>query len=206
MHVADTATVQHISAVILAGGEGHRMGGRDKGLLPLAGKPLIQWVMERIAPQADEILISANRHLDEYGGFGHRVLKDPGTELAGPLAGLLEGMRHARHPLVLCVPCDAPLLPLDLVQRLRQALVESGARLAVARAAGRTHYTTLLAYRELAPGLTAFLAHGGRRVAEWQAGVSRTEVDFPDAPAFSNLNSPDLLQKLESRLRSRSEP
>lgn len=97
-----------ISGVILAGGQSRRMGGVDKGLLDFLGKPMISHVIQRLGPQVDEILINANREIERYQAFGHPVIADDIMGYAGPLAGLHKGMRMAKHPYVLMVPCDSP--------------------------------------------------------------------------------------------------
>lgn len=183
-----------MTGLVLAGGAGRRMGGQDKGLIPLRGRPLVAWVLDRLAPQVDEILISANRSLDRYRAFGHRVVKDSVFEgdgaYAGPLAGLHAGLKSARHPLVLTVPCDSPFLPADLARRLLEARQRTQADLAVARAGGRNHPVFALCKRSLLPELAAFLEGGGRKLGAWHATLDVTEVNFDDeAEAFSNINT-----------------
>lgn len=177
-----------ISAIVLAGGQAKRMNGADKGLQPLHGKPLISWVLARIEPQADEILISANRNQDAYATFGHPVLPDASPDFNGPLAGLLRGLETARHPLVLCVPCDTPFLPVNLVEQLLAALEENRAQVAIAATAEHSHRTTCLCRRDLAGHLAAFLAQGGRKVGDWQASLKSVEVVFQNAENFRNFN------------------
>src|SRR6476620_364873 len=104
-----------ITGVVLAGGLGRRMGGVDKGLQVLRGKPMVQWVIERFAPQVDELLVNANQNLDSYAAFGFRVIPDEIGDFAGPLAGLHRGLTEARHSLIATAPCDSPFLPADLV-------------------------------------------------------------------------------------------
>ena len=111
-----------VTAVILAGGRGQRMGEADKGLQPLRGRSLVRWVLECIDPQVDELLIIANRNLDRYLELGYPVLRDRIPDFAGPLAGLHAGLAAARTDLVIAVPCDTPLLPGELVSRLVTAL------------------------------------------------------------------------------------
>jgi len=183
-----------ITGVILAGGRGTRMGGVDKGLQDLQSRPLVQWVLERLAPQVDSVLISANQNLPRYAGFGCPVLPDRIPDFAGPLAGLHAALAQAATPLIATVPCDSPFLPLDLVPRLHAALVADNAELAVARAGGRAHRAFCLARRELLPKLEAFLAAGDRKVGLWYASLKLVEVDFDDeAAAFDNINTPDEL-------------
>lgn len=185
-----------ITGVILAGGEGRRLGGVDKGLQELRARPMVQWVLERLAPQVGSVLISANRNLPRYAAFGCPVLPDRIPGFAGPLAGLHAALAQATTPLVATVPCDSPFLPADLVQRLHAALVADEAELAVARAAGRTHRAFCLARRELLPKLDAFLAAGERKVGLWHATLNLVEVDFDDeAAAFDNINTPQDLAR-----------
>lgn len=182
-----------ISAIILAGGRAKRMGGADKGLALLDDRPLAAWVLECIAPQVDELFISANRNLDQYRLFGHPVLPDTSPDFQGPLAGLLRAMTEATHPLILSVPCDTPFLPGDLVGRLADALDESGADIAIPVCGGQAHRAVCLCRRSLLPGLENFLLQGGRRVGEWQSMLSRIEVPFDDERRFLNLNTADEL-------------
>src|SRR2546430_5160726 len=114
--------MSQVSGIVLAGGQGRRMGSVDKGLQLLHGKPMVQWVLERFAPQVDEIIVNANQNVQRYAAFGHRVVSDEVSGFAGPLAGLHAGLKAAMHPLVATVPCDSPFLPDDLVKRLKAAL------------------------------------------------------------------------------------
>lgn len=193
---------QKISAVILAGGRGQRMGGEDKGLVQLDGRPLVAWMIDRIGPQVDELLISANRHLDQYGRFGYPVLADTADDFRGPLAGLSRGMATAAHSLVLSAPCDTPFLPPSLVKRLVSALISSNSDLALPVTGGQTHRAVCLYRKKLLPSLDDFLAKGGRRVGEWQSLQQGIEVPFEDADEFVNLNTAGELELAQHRLRS----
>ncbi|HUP94693.1 MAG TPA: molybdenum cofactor guanylyltransferase MobA [Burkholderiales bacterium] len=179
-----------VTGIVLAGGQGRRMGGVDKGLKLLGGKPMAQWAIERLAPQVDEILINANQNLDEYRAFGHAVIPDAIGGFAGPLAGLHRGLTEARHDLVATVPCDSPFLPPDLVARLLGALEAHNAELAVARTGDQPHPVFCLCRRSVLPGLNAFLEQGGRKIDAWYAALKVVEVAFDDEPdAFSNINT-----------------
>jgi molybdopterin-guanine dinucleotide biosynthesis protein A len=189
-------TGDSITGVVLAGGLGRRMGGVDKGLRALRGKPMVAWVVERFAPQVGELLINANQNVDAYGQFGHRVIPDVIGGFAGPLAGLHAGLTAAAHPLVATVPCDSPFLPPDLVARLRAALEINQAQLAVAITGTQPHPVFCLCRRDVLPHLEQFLAAGGRKIDAWYATLQVVEVAFNDnAAAFSNINS---LQELAS--------
>lgn len=186
-----------VTGVILAGGQGRRMGGADKGLQLLDGRPLAQWVLERLTPQVASVLISANRNLARYAEFGCAVLPDLIPDSAGPLAGLHAALARATAPLLQTVPCDSPFLPEDLVARLHAELAGRGAELAVVRCGGRVHRAFSLLRCDLAPRLDAFLAAGERKVGLWHASLDTVEVDFDDvAEAFANLNTPDDLAAL----------
>ncbi|HVC10034.1 MAG TPA: molybdenum cofactor guanylyltransferase MobA [Burkholderiales bacterium] len=189
-----------VTGIVLAGGQGRRMGGVDKGLQPLRGRPMIEWVLERLAPQVDEIVINANQNLEAYARFGHRVIADEVVGFAGPLAGLHAGMKLATQPLVATVPCDSPFLPLDLVARLREGLQASDAELAVAKTGAQPHPVFALVRTSLRANLEAFLAAGGRKIDAWYAPLKIAEVPFDDeAEAFSNINTRNELASFESR-------
>jgi molybdopterin-guanine dinucleotide biosynthesis protein A len=177
-----------VSGIVLAGGQGRRMGGVDKGLVLLRGKPMVAWVLGRLAPQVSEIIVNANQNLDSYAAFGHRVVSDAIGGFAGQLAGLHAGLSQANHPLVVTVPCDSPFLPLDLVARLSQALGAND--LAVAKTGDQPHPVFSLVRRSVLDHLAAFLRSGGRKIDAWYATLEVIEVPFDDQPlAFRNINT-----------------
>lgn len=189
-----TSTQSEITGVILAGGQGRRMGGVDKGLALLNGRPMVSWVLQRIAPQVSEVLINANRNLERYALLGYRVVADEVGGFAGPLAGLQRGLSEARHELVATVPCDSPFLPEDLVTRLAAALGDESVDLAVAKTGNQPHPVFCLCRRRLLPHLNAFLDAGGRKIDAWYSTLNVVEVAFDDeASAFGNINTPDEL-------------
>lgn len=176
------------------------MGGVDKGLQRLRGRPMVQWVLERLAPQVDEVIINANANLDRYRDFGHRVVTDAIGGFAGPLAGLHAGLAATGEPLLVTVPCDSPFLPRDLVARLHEALERDRCELAVAKTGDQPHPVFSLVRTALAPHLAAFLAGGGRKIDLWYASLRVAEVPFDDEPeAFSNINTQAELAEHESR-------
>jgi len=182
-----------ITGVVLAGGQGRRMGGVDKGLQLLRGKPMAQWAIERLAPQVDEIIINANQNLEKYRGFG-TVITDEISGFAGPLAGLHAGMKAARHPLVVTVPCDSPFLPFDLVFRLNNDLKEND--VAVAKTGDPAHPVFALVRKDCLANLERFLAGGGRKIDAWYGALKFVEVPFDDeADAFRNINTREELAK-----------
>lgn len=183
-----------ITAVILAGGRGMRMGGMDKGLADYQDQPMIEHILSRITPQVDQVMINANRNLDRYEQYGVPVITDKTDQFDGPLAGMQAGMRHAKHDWILSVPCDSPLLPLDLANRLSQAiqtmqtLIHSPSMLAIARSVSGTHPVFCLMPRQLGNDLDVFLQSGQRRVSAWQDRHPHVFVDFKDEQAFTNIN------------------
>ena len=187
-----------VTGLVLAGGQGSRMGGVDKGLAPFRGRPLVAHVIERLAPQVDEILVNANRNPEAYSVFGHRVVADEIPGFAGPLAGFERGLAHARGRLVATVPCDSPFLPADLVPRLRAALEAEGADIAVAKTGDQPHPVFCLMRRSVHASLAEFLASGQRKIDKWYAALAVVEVAFDDeADAFANINTRDELAGLE---------
>ena len=185
-----------ITGIVLAGGQGRRMGGTDKGLIDVGGSPLVLRVLARLEPQVARVMINANQNVARYEAFGHPVASDLLPEFAGPLAGLQAGMTMATTRYVVTVPCDSPALPLDLVARLATALALSNASVCVARTGDRAQPVFALVARAMLPQLTAFLADSGRKIDAWHATVGAIHVDFADeAGAFRNINTPaDLAQ------------
>ncbi|HUQ76268.1 MAG TPA: molybdenum cofactor guanylyltransferase MobA [Burkholderiales bacterium] len=180
--------MEGVSGIILAGGLGRRMGGVDKGLQPLHGKPMIEHVLARLAPQVQEIVINANQNAQRYGAFGHRVVADVIGGFSGPLAGLHAGLQAIAQPLAVTVPCDSPFLPHDLVARLRKHLGAND--LAVAKTGDQPHPVFALVRRSVSGNLETFLASGGRKIDAWYAALKVVEVAFDDeADAFRNINT-----------------
>ncbi|WP_225783507.1 molybdenum cofactor guanylyltransferase MobA [Xenophilus sp. Marseille-Q4582] len=200
-----------ITGLVLAGGQGRRMGGIDKGLALLQGRPLAGHVLQRLKPQVGPLLISANRHLDRYAAWGVPVCPDAQTGHPGPLAGFLAGLAHCQTPWLLTVPCDTPCFPHDLAQRLAAAALDRGAAIAVACApegpgapgeapALRLQPAFCLLRRELKDSLAQALARGERKIQAWlgQHTAVRVPFDRPadDPLAFFNANTPQDLQVL----------
>jgi molybdopterin-guanine dinucleotide biosynthesis protein A len=183
-----------VTGIVLAGGRGSRMGGVDKGLQPLRGKPMIEWVLTRLAPQVSEIVINANQNIERYETYGYRVVRDEIAGFAGPLAGLHAGLKFAAHPFVVTVPCDSPFLPDDLVKRLTAEMTLHD--LAVAKTGNQAHPVFALMKRQVRESLEAFLAAGGRKIDAWYAALKVVEVRFDDeADAFRNINTLEELRR-----------
>jgi molybdenum cofactor guanylyltransferase len=183
-----------VTGIVLAGGQGRRMGGVDKGLQLLHGQPMVAHVLSRLVPQVAELVINANQNLATYAQFGHRVIGDELSGFAGPLAGLHAGMKAASHPVVVTVPCDSPFLPPDLVARLHASLADND--LAVARTGDQAHPVFAMVRTRVRENLEAFLAAGGRKIDAWYGALKFVEVRFDDeADAFRNINTIEELKR-----------
>ena len=190
-----------ISAVILAGGRAKRMQNRDKGLLPLAGRPLIEYVIDALQPQVDRILINANRNLERYQAYGYPLLEDSLPDYPGPLAGMLSALQQTAARYLLCVPCDSPRLPADLLQRLHAALHEHGAEISCVHDGERLHPVFALLDSSLREPLSDYLANGDRGVQQWFHSRRLAQADFSDCPErFVNVNTAEDLQRLEAEM------
>jgi molybdopterin-guanine dinucleotide biosynthesis protein A len=194
-----------IAGLILAGGRARRMGGEDKGLIRLAGRPMVEHVLERIGPQVDEVLINANRNAEQYSRYGHRVIPDVMDDFPGPLAGMLSAMEAVHQPWLAVVPCDSPLLPRDLVQRLFESALAESADIAVAHDGERLQPVVALLRCSLLPQLRAFVEQGGRKIDTWYAQHRMVTTDLSDHPeAFVNINTPEERAALERRVMADS--
>jgi molybdenum cofactor guanylyltransferase len=191
-------SARSITGLVLAGGRGLRMGGVDKGLVVLRGYPMAMHVIMRLAPQVGCIIINANQNADVYQDMGYPVVADTFDGFAGPLAGLHAGMCAASTEWLASVPCDAPLLPSDLVARLAAGVVRDQAELAVACTQGRPQPVFCLVRASLAPRLEQFLKDGGRKVEAWLTTLRVAAVAFDDATdAFANVNTEQELARLQ---------
>jgi len=195
----------NVTAIVLAGGRGSRMGGRDKGLVELCGKPLVQWVTESIAAQlnggAESIIVSANRNLPDYAKFGWWVVSDSMSDFQGPLAGILACAKQVTTEFVLIVAADAPVLPTDYVARLYQGLTGASVDLAVASVAGDIQPTHMLFRHALLADLEEWLRQGNRKVRDWISRQNHTVVEFDaDNLTFRNINDQLTLDELTEYL------
>lgn len=177
------------------------MGGTDKGLIEIAGRPMVEWILDRLRPQTDEIIINANRNRERYAASGCPVVGDELEGFAGPLAGMAAGLAASGHAWVTTVPCDSPFVPENLIVRLWQALEAESADLSVAQAEGRMQPVFALLPVSLLADLREFLGAGGRKIDTWFARHRVALADFSDAPrAFVNVNTPDEAEEVEQWL------
>lgn len=192
-----------ITGLILAGGRASRMGGVDKGLQSHRGVPLALHALMRLAPQVGHAMINANRNLGAYESFGVPVWPDALPDYPGPLAGFLAGLEHCETPYLVTVPCDTPDFPLDLVERLAQALKREGAEVAMAASSGaggvQVQPVFCLMKTTLMESLVAFTQSGQRKIDKWTAQHRCVEVLFDDEDAFFNANTADELRQLQTR-------
>ena len=181
-----------ITGLILAGGRGSRLGGIDKGLLELRGQPLVQLLGRRLAGQVDELLLSANRHLDRYRALGFEPIPDGAFAGAGPLAGLRAGLVACPTPWLLAVPCDMPFVPTDLAARLCEAAPPDDERARVPFDGQRHHYACVLLPQGALGAITAALDAGRHSLRDLLGEIGWLGVNFAasDAHAFSNINTP----------------
>jgi molybdopterin-guanine dinucleotide biosynthesis protein A len=198
------SVVDGITGVVLAGGRARRMGGADKGLITLNDKPMVEYVLEGLAPQVDALVINANRNLDLYAQYGVPVQPDLREGYLGPLAGIASAMEIADKAYLLTTPCDSPFVPDDLAQRLLNALRPRAAEIAVAQDGERMQPVFALLRTDLLESLRSYLDSGQRKIDHWFERHRCITVDFSDWPdAFINVNTPEDRTAVELRLKSR---
>lgn len=195
-------TTLDITGIVLAGGRGSRMGGADKGLQNFNGIPLALHTLMRLQLQVAQALVNANRNLAAYESFGVPVWHDSLADYAGPLAGFMTGLEHCETPYLVTVPCDTPLFPLDLVERLAQAMEAQDAEIAMAAAPEadgqmRPQPVFCLMRSDLIDSLTRFTQGGGRKIDAWTAQHRQVIVPFDEPNAFFNANTLAELRGLE---------
>ena len=194
-----------VVGVVLAGGLARRMGGGDKGLISLRGRPILDHVIERLAPQVDRIVINANGDPGRLASYGFPIVADPIEGFAGPLAGVLAGMEWAARECpgadwIVTAATDTPFFPRDLVRRFREAIAEQGADLACAASGGRRHPVFGLWPVALSGDLSrAMEADGVRKVDLWTARHRLAVAEFADQPydPFFNVNRPEDVAEAE---------
>ena len=190
---------QNITAVILAGGQGSRLGGVDKGLIPLQQIPLVQHVINRVQPQVAEIVISANRNIKDYADLGFSVYEDDISDFAGPLAGILKALQQCQSEWLLTVPADSPFIAGDLAQRLSQDINDN--KIVIAHDGERLQPTFALIHKSMENSLNDFLVKGERKTRVWMQQQPYAIVDFSDqADAFININTEEELKNADKYL------
>ena len=192
-------TPKDITAVILAGGQGRRMGGQDKGLIEFNGKTLVSILIDRLASQSIDIVINANRNQERYLSLGYPVIKDQLEDYQGPLAGFASAMSVVTTDYIVTLPCDSPLLVDDYIDRFIASHEETGASIVVAHDGDRLQPVHALIKVDLLPSLQQFLESGDRKIDRWYAQHDFRRADFSDcADMFRNINTPDDQQSLQA--------
>lgn len=195
----ETALRATITGIVLAGGEGSRLGYRDKALLLWRQRPFIAHILEGLSPQVAEVIV--NSHSSAVADIVKTpMLADPFPERRGPLAGLLAGLNYSSTPFTLFVPCDNPHIKCDLAVRLHAALSDQGADIAYAATSAGDHYLHVLIRTTLRERLRLFLESGQQAVRHWYAQENSCRVEFADDPAFANINTPEALRQLSQSI------
>ena len=176
-----------VSCIILAGGQGKRVGGADKGLVLYNNKPLIEYVFNAVKPQVDDVVISANRNIEFYKSYSTRVIGDSAKDYQGPLAGIAACLKHCKHELVLVVACDMPNLPVKLVEQLTDKLQNNSICIATVK---NYHQLAMIIKKDLLYSIQQHLDKNQLKLIQWVESVAYNTVSFDGEPdAFINLNS-----------------
>jgi len=202
---ADPSPSADTTGLVLAGGQARRMGGVDKGLVEIAGRPMIEHVLDALRPQVGSLLINANRNADRYSAYGFGVVPDSLEGFLGPLAGVLSALEAIDTAFLLTAPCDSPLLAPDLAACMHAALAREEADLAVAHDGERQQPVFLLLRRGLAADLRDYLAGGDRKIDRWFGRHRVAEADLSHRrDSFINVNDPEERQRVEQLLLNRA--
>ena len=186
-----TTSEKQISCIILAGGEGKRVGGRDKGLVAYNDKPLIEHVLDAVSSQCNDIIISAKRNVKAYKTYGYPVIADEKDDYLGPLAGIAASLPHCKNDTVLIVPCDMPCLPANLTTKLLDVMASH--TICIAETDGRTQLAFLM-NKNLLPSIIHALENNERRLMQWVKSQNPKYCLFSKSHYFKNFNeSKDLL-------------
>ncbi|MDX1512140.1 MAG: molybdenum cofactor guanylyltransferase MobA [Gammaproteobacteria bacterium] len=199
---------ESISGVVLAGGRATRMGGEDKGLIEIDGKPMAAYIVEALRPQTTRVLINANRNLERYREICDcEVVEDSVGDFAGPLAGMASALGVADTPYVLTAPCDSPLVSDYLGPRLFQAMEREDAELAVAHDGQRMQPVFALLRKGLLDSMLGYLRSGESKIDRWYAKHRTALGDFSDETSmFLNVNTPEERASLEQSLAGNQKP
>ena len=186
-----------ITGCILAGGQGIRVGGKDKGLITLNGRYLSQHCIERLSPQVGSLIISANRNIPVYESFGSIVIKDKTNRSSGPLSGFHSALEAATTTFVAFTPCDAPFFPQNLVEKLMEPFSDEKTEITMAIVRTKHQPVFAMVKSSLENSLALFLENGGRKIRSWFDTRTCVTVEFDDKGEFMNINSPSDLEKAE---------
>lgn len=189
-----------VTGVILAGGQARRMQGKDKGLVLLNNKPMVEYVIESLKPQVGKLLINANRNLEKYSAHGFDIVSDELSGYHGPLAGMASALNTVTTAYMLTAPCDSPFIANDLAERLINALKTDGADISVAHNGERIQPVFCLMKKELLSSINDFLNSGERKIDKWFNQHKLAIADFSDnSKTFDNLNTIEDIQSIETQ-------
>lgn len=190
-----------ITGVILAGGQARRMGGQDKGLILLNEKPMIEYIIDAFEPQTSKLIINANRNHEDYLHFGFDVIADNLKNYCGPLAGMASVLQSIDTAYMVTVPCDSPFVPIDLVKRLTDKIINKSAEISVAHDGNRIQPVFCMIKTSLKNSLNEYLLAGERKIDRWFEQHNYAISDFSDVPeTFDNINTPEDIQNALSKL------
>ena len=181
----------NITGIILAGGQSRRFNQQDKGWVNWQGKPLVQYVLESIQSQTQDILINCNHNSERYRSLGYPIIQDLLPDFQGPLAGIQASLAHVKTEWVLICPCDTPLLPANLVSKLLSSALLQQAELAYPKCQGKEHYLPVILQASLLNNISDYLGSGGRSMKGFYKTINAISVDFDNKRDFSNFNCPD---------------
>ena len=192
-----------VTGVILAGGQARRMGGQDKGLVMLNGKPMIEIIIDAFKPQTSSLLINANRNHDRYSKYGFDIVADELSGFCGPLAGMASALQTIDTDYLVTAPCDSPFIPHDLVQRLADALDNKSADISVAHDGQRIQPVFCMLNKSVLQSLKNYLAAGDRKIDRWFKQHDFAIADFSDKPeTFDNINTHEDIEKAMTKLKN----
>ncbi len=193
--IPESTMQQQITYLILAGGRGQRMNGADKGLMQWQGKPMIEHILASLGAPAEQVIVSANRNLQDYQNYAGQVVEDRFEDFQGPLAGLLSAMRVCDTEFLLCVPCDSPAPPIDMLQQLHQCMSQQQKTSAICHDGNRLQPLFCLINCQHLNLLEQFLQQGRRKVHDFMQMIDPAICDFSSqASAFNNFNRPEDMQ------------
>jgi molybdopterin-guanine dinucleotide biosynthesis protein A len=190
-----TALLPPCSVLLLSGGRGNRMGGRDKGLIDWQGRPLIAWLHEQVRSLTDDLIISCNRNSERYAAFADQLVRDDDDEFQGPLAGIRAGLLTMRYPYLLVVPCDAPLLDAELLTELLTLAAQNPGQPVMVRRGEQWEPLFCCIPIECTPAIEAAWVSGERSPRRLLLALKAISLPCSeDDPRLANLNTPALLE------------
>jgi|TARA_B110000238_G_C16130225_1_gene441106 molybdenum cofactor guanylyltransferase len=194
-------THNNVTGLILAGGLARRMGGTDKGLVALEGRPMIAYIIDALRLQVDSILINANRNISTYEEYGYNVISDDLEDFQGPLAGMATGLKHCKTDYIATVPCDGPVLADNYIDILIRAATQANSPISVGFDGNRLQPVYALIHRDLLSDLNQYLASGERKIDRWYAKHQFAKADFSSSlKMFTNINTPEDLESASELL------